>query len=91
MTDNEIDIAESLLKACINQWPALKNSTPDGLRGSFLIRDGFISFDSSQNWAIKVEGKAWDILLNKLNWGLSMIKLSWVKGFIYVDWKKSSI
>ena len=91
MSDNEIDIAESLLKACIKQWDALKNTTPDGLRNSFLMRDGFLSIDSDNNWTVKVEGKAWDILLTKLNWGLSMVKLSWMKGFIYIEWKKGAI
>lgn len=91
MSDKEIDIAESLLIACIKQWDALKNTTPDGLRNSFLIRDGFLTVDSEKNWTVKVEGKAWDILLTKLNWGLSMVKLSWMKGFIYIEWKKGAI
>ncbi len=91
MNEKEVEVAESLLQACIAQWPAIKNTTPDGLRGSFLIRDGYLSTDASQNWIVKVEGKAWDILLERLNWGLSMIKLSWVKGFIYIEWRKSAI
>lgn len=85
ISDQAREIGESLLNAVVQQWTALKNTSNDGLRGSFLIRDGRLS-RRGKDWVLRVDQKPYDILLSKLPWGLTMIKLAWTPYLIYVEW-----
>lgn len=87
MTEKEVDVSNALLKNVIKQWNALKGSSVDALRGSFLIRDGVLS-PSTNGWLLTVEKKAYDMLLDKLPWGIGMIKLSWAPYVISVEWER---
>ena len=77
--------SEKLLKAIIAHWAALKNTSPDGLRGSFLQRDGVLT-EKKQSWLLKVDRKTHDMLLERLLWGISIVKLSWMKTIIEIEW-----
>ena len=77
--------AENLLKAVIRNWPALKNTSPDGLREGFLQRDGKLTRKPS-NWLLQVEQQTHDILLGRLPWSLGIIKLPWMPEMLYVEW-----
>lgn len=88
MTQKEIDVSNALLKNVIRQWNALKGSSVDGLRGSFLIRDGIL-VPSPNGWLLTVESKAYDILMDKLPWGIGMIKLSWAPYVLNVEWERN--
>jgi hypothetical protein len=78
--------ADKLLLAIISYWEALRNTTPDGLRGNFLYRTGKLSRREDNAWRLLVERKTHDILLNQLPWGIGMIKLPWMTGILQVDW-----
>lgn len=86
MTEKEKDICDALLINVIRQWKAMGNSSPDNLRGSFLIRGGVLQFVNDQ-WFLTVESKAFDMLLKSLPWTYSMIKISWLPYMIKVDWE----
>jgi hypothetical protein len=76
---------DSLLGAVIEYWGALKNTSIEGLRESFLQREGrLIRVD--EQWQLKVETKAYDLLLGYLPWTISIIKLPWMKELIKVEW-----
>lgn len=79
------DECETLLKAAIIHWSALKNTSPDGLREGFLQREGKLILNDFQDRLI-VENKAQDVLLSYLPWGYSIFKLPWMKNALYVDW-----
>ena len=85
LTDQEIAESESLLNAIINHWSVLKNTSPDGLRYNFIMREGKLS-QSGMGWKLIVDRKAHDILLNNLPWGFSTIKLPWMQQLIQVEW-----
>lgn len=78
--------AAALLEAVIHHWQALRNTSADGLRGTFLVRPGKISLRDDGDWLLQVESKAYDILLDQLPWGISMIKLPWMKRMLRVQW-----
>ncbi len=84
--ENAKELVESLLRAVIQQWSAIKNSSEDGLRGNFLIRDGKL-VKKEKNWNLVVEQKSFDILLDRLPWGISTIKLPWMSPILYVEWR----
>ncbi|MCB0640533.1 MAG: hypothetical protein KDC44_02800, partial [Phaeodactylibacter sp.] len=80
------EVGESLLRAVIQQWTALKNTSEDGLRGGFLIRDGQLK-QEEKNWKVIVEKKPYDLLVERLPWSLAMIRLPWNPYFIYTEWR----
>ena len=85
ITDNDFAEADNLLEAIITNWKALKNTSIEGLRTSFLQRKGILA-EKEKHWVLQVERKGFDLLLDSLPWGFSMIKLPWMKKFIEVEW-----
>lgn len=82
----EKEEAVALLEAVIGHWEALRNSSPDELRGVFLLRPGKLSRRDDGDWLLQVESQACDILLDKLPWGYSAIKLPWMERMLWVEW-----
>lgn len=85
LTDEEKEAAEGLLKAVIQNWGRLGNTSPMGLRGSFLLRAGKIK-KVNKGWRVKVEEKALDVLVKGLPWGIETTRLSWNDYTIFVEW-----
>jgi len=85
---NETDKTEALdmIKAAIEQWSILKNTSPDGLREGFLNRNGKI-YTKDRNICFVIESHAIDVLLDHLPWNLSIVKLPWIKEMIKVEWR----
>ena len=77
--------AESLLNAAIKNWPALKSTSPDGLRQNFLQREGKL-IQNEKNTRLLVERKTQDILLERISWNISVVKLPWKENLIHVEW-----
>ena len=86
LSDEQKTLANSLLAGVIANWNAIGHSTPDGLRASFLIRQGTLN-DSEEGPLLAVENSAYDILLDKLPWGYSTVKLPWMKSPLHVKWR----
>lgn len=74
-----------LLYEVIRQWPALKNSSPDGLRQLFIQRKGKL-IQEEHRYKLLMERKAQDILLDKLSWNSSLAKIPWRKVLLFVEW-----
>jgi hypothetical protein len=78
---------EALLQAVIQNWPVLKNTSPDGLRTAFLQRPGLLSWSEGRDgWRLRVERQGLDILLDQLPWGFSIIKHPWMDKMLMVEW-----
>ncbi|MFD2163349.1 contractile injection system tape measure protein [Paradesertivirga mongoliensis] len=77
--------ANDLLESVIEHWTVLKNTSVEGLRMSFLQREGRLSFQNNE-WKLKVKQEAYDMLLSHLPWNISMIKLPWMKCLLNVEW-----
>lgn len=85
LSHEEKDEANQLLQNLILNWPVLKSTSIEGLRGSFFSRDGKL-FREEENWRLLVELKSYDMLLDHLPYALSIIKLPWMKNILKVDW-----
>ncbi len=85
ITVREKSECEHLLEAVIRNWPPLKNTSVEGLRNTFLQREGRLDLDES-GWSLHIEKKTVDILLDRMPWGISKIKLPWMKNMLSVDW-----
>jgi len=87
LSETEKNEGTDLLKAVIQNWPVLKNTSPDGLRGGFLQRMGHLSRSESQSaWLLRLERLGQDMLLERLPWSISVIKLPWMEEAVQVEW-----
>jgi hypothetical protein len=77
--------ATDLLSSVISYWSVLKDTSIDGLRGSFLVRDGKLWKDEN-NWYLTVEQKGYDMLLQQIPWNISMIQLPWMDEMLRTNW-----
>ncbi|HET6996192.1 MAG TPA: contractile injection system tape measure protein, partial [Chitinophagaceae bacterium] len=77
LADNELEECEQLLRAVIQHWDVLKNTSTDGLREAFLSRKGKLDL-GEETPVLYVEAKAHDVLLEKLPWGISYVQLPWI-------------
>jgi hypothetical protein len=85
-TAGEQEEAVALLEAVVGHRAALRNTTPDALRGTFLLRPGKISLRDG-DWLLQVELNSVDLLLELLPWGISPIKLPWMEKMLWVEWR----
>jgi hypothetical protein len=81
----QLDEARALLAAAIDHWKVLKNTSIDGLRETFLKRDGLIT-RKNDGWLLQVERKTLDVLLDSIPWGYSSVILPWNDYLIHVEW-----
>ena len=83
---NEIDIIEGLITSMIQHWKVLGNTSMDGFRQSFLIREGKLTLKDNA-WKLLVEPKPFDMLLDRIPWRFSIIKHSWMDRVVHVKWR----
>ncbi|WP_342375410.1 contractile injection system tape measure protein [Myxococcus stipitatus] len=77
--------ADALVQAVIEHWKALKNTSVQGLRGSFLRRRGFVR-EQEHGLLLRVESQAFDVLLGAIPWGIGTVKLPWMRQPIFTEW-----
>ncbi|MEO9871515.1 contractile injection system tape measure protein [Ekhidna sp.] len=77
--------SDDLLTSVINNWSVLKNTSIEGLRTSFLQRQGKLSL-IEDGWRLDVEERPYDMLLEHLPWGINICTLPWNDYFIYTEW-----
>lgn len=80
--------AETLLQSVIGHWNALKNTSVQGLRSSFLERNALIREDEA-GWRLQVESRPFDMLLDRLPWSAGIVKTPWMTKPVYVEWPTS--
>lgn len=85
LTVEEKEQAHELLGVVIKYWDALGSTSADGLRSTFLQREGKLIFEEDQ-WLLIVTTQTVDILLNRLPWGFGFVKLPWMEQLLKVQW-----
>lgn len=86
LTDLDIEMCDYLLKALLQHWGALRNSSVNGLRGAFLMRSAKLTLRDNDEWLLQVEKNSSDILLDQLPFSISMVKLPWMEKLLWVEW-----
>ncbi|MEL6554539.1 MAG: contractile injection system tape measure protein [Cyanobacteria bacterium J06621_11] len=85
ITETEKTECETLLRAVIQNWTALKNTTLPGFRKAFLQRKGRLTpADGLQR--LQVEHESYDILLDQAPWNIQVVKLPWMPELLHVEW-----
>jgi hypothetical protein len=84
-TTKEITECDDLLKSVIQHWPALKNTSPEGLQESFLQRPGKLT-ENEEHFLLQPEQHSIDILLDQVPWNFQFTKLPWMKKPLQAEW-----
>jgi hypothetical protein len=86
LSNENKEILDGLLNAVIQHWTALGNTSIDGLRESFLQREGRLE-EHEEQYHLDVEQRAYDILLDHIPWSFHNIGLKWMEKNILVEWR----
>ena len=85
MTENEKNLIDGLIKSAIGYWSAIGDTSVNGFRGNWLVREGILR-ETEERWELTVEKRAYDILLMKSPFSFSIIKLPWMQKPLHVTW-----
>ncbi len=84
-TAEEEEESAELLSSVVRHWKALKNTSVEGLRASFLAREGRLT-EGEEGWKLMVPRTGYDVLLDQLPWGVGFVLLPWMKQPLFVEW-----
>jgi hypothetical protein len=85
LTAIEIEECNIFLNAVIEQAPILNKMSIAGFRGSFLLRQGILSFRDGAK-LLRVERETYDVVLDRFPWGMDWVKLPWMAIALRVEW-----
>jgi hypothetical protein len=85
ITEAEAGEARLLLDAVIAHAGCFGDISPDGLRGSFLMRDGILTTRDGA-WLLRVERVTADALLARLPWTTEWVRQPWMQAAMRVEW-----
>ncbi|MCI4185085.1 contractile injection system tape measure protein [Dickeya dianthicola] len=80
------DTLDALLAAILQHWNVLGHTSVDGLRQTFLQREGTL-WRQADSWKLEVVAGPFDMLLDRLPWGYSTIKYPWMDRPLHVVWR----
>lgn len=86
MTAQEKEIIQQMLSAIIANWTALGKTSIQGLRETFLAREGHLKY-AEDAWQLKIPQGPFDMLLDRLPWSFAMIKFPWMSDPLHVNWR----
>jgi len=81
----ELAVCDGMIQAVIGNWPIIRNTSPAGLRETFLQREGRLQRDG-ERWTLQVQRKTVDILTDQIPWNRSIVYHRWMAGPIHVTW-----
>ena len=85
LTKTEMEECNTFLDEVIEQAPILNKMSLAGFRGSFLLRQGVLSFRDGAS-LLQVERETYDIVLDRFPWSIDWIKLPWMSTVLRVEW-----
>ncbi len=86
ISNREKETIEGLIRGMIQNWKIIGNTSVQGLRESFLQREGRLGLKDDA-WHLLVEQRAFDMLLDQIPWSFSIIKHPWMERVVHVTWR----
>ena len=86
ISGEERQALESMLAGVMQNWDKMKNTTLQGFREAFLLREGVLQ-ERQEYWCLTVESRAYDMLLDTLPWGFTSVKYPWMDKPLMVEWR----
>lgn len=84
-TPQEAAECMQVLQQVIDQWPVMKNTSVEGLRETFLYREGKLRQQDGK-WLMQVASSPYDMLLQHIPWGFSIVRNSKMNALLFVEW-----
>lgn len=85
ISENQKKLMDGLIGAAINHWQAIGETSIDGFRGNWLVRNGKLS-EKEGHWELKIEKRAYDILIDYSPFNFSKINFPWMLKPLRVNW-----
>ncbi len=86
LTKEEMDFSNDLLQMLISRWEKLGKTSSEGLRNTFLVRNGLLEKKEAA-YQLTIETSGTDILLDFIPWNISIVQLPWLEHIIYISWR----
>lgn len=83
---HEEEVIQQMLQGVIGHWQVLGSTSIQGLRETFLQRQGNLYFEED-SWRLKIVPGSFDMLLDQLPWSFAMIKFPWMSEPLHVNWR----
>ncbi|WP_455591827.1 contractile injection system tape measure protein [Bacteroides sp.] len=88
LTREEKECVDGLLEGVRHNWDKMRNTSVLAFRMTFLQRKGTVTHaERDKCWRLRVEEKAYDVLLDSLPWSFKVAKLPGMKERIEVQWR----
>lgn len=84
-TNADLALCGQLTRAVLANWTIIKDTSPIGLRQTFLQREGKLT-PAENGWTLTVQRKTVDVLVDQIPWGFSIILHGWMTSPIHVTW-----
>lgn len=88
LSAEEMVLCDEALDSIVQEWKALKSTSSDAFRNSFIQRIGLIKqSDNAIEIHLEDSGIDYFIQYNPPPWSIGMVHLPWLDKIIYVNWK----
>ncbi len=81
----DLALCDGLMDAVLANWPGMQNTNADGLRETFLQREGRLRHVDGQ-WQLKVQRRTLDVLTDRIPWSFAVVYHKWMREPIHVTW-----
>ncbi|MDB5709491.1 MAG: hypothetical protein JWL96_1561, partial [Sphingomonas bacterium] len=81
----DLELCDGLLGAVVANWPIIAGTSIEGLRETFLQRDGRLRHEE-ETWRLQVQRKGFDVLVDRVPWSFATIFHRWMPQPLQVTW-----
>jgi hypothetical protein len=81
----DLELCDGLLGAVVANWPIIAGTSLEGLRETFLQRDGRLRHEE-EAWRLQVQRKGVDVLVDRVPWSFATIFHRWMPQPLQVTW-----
>jgi len=85
LDDADREICEAMIAAVIGNWPVIRDTSPAGLRETFVQREGRLR-RSDDRWTLEVQRKTVDVLTDQIPWNRAIVFHRWMAEPLHVTW-----
>jgi hypothetical protein len=87
LEESEKELCRSLLRSVISNWTILNDTSVDGLRGTFIAREGRLDESAPDKVTLTVTHRPYDMLLAKLPWSYTPVCFPWMPRALHTQWR----
>lgn len=84
-TEKERELCAQMIAAVLSNWTTIKNTSPAGLRETFLAREGRLT-RGDNGWSLFIQRKTVDVLVDQVPWQLGVVYHRWMGAPLNVTW-----